>query len=56
MVATESDFQGSVSRFVGPVEVRMLPGGHFLHREHPKPFQEAVHSFLNGAAPGEAQP
>lgn len=41
-VAREQDFEASRSRFTGPVDVKMLPGGHFLHLEHPEPFVEAL--------------
>ena len=41
-----SDFEGSTRRFTGPVDVKMLPGGHFLHREHPEPFLEVLLPFL----------
>ncbi|MCB9743461.1 MAG: alpha/beta hydrolase [Alphaproteobacteria bacterium] len=45
-VATEADFMASPRRVHGTCEVKMLPGGHFLHREHPQPFIEAVLDFL----------
>lgn len=46
-VATAVDFERSPRRFKeGRCEVKMLPGGHFLHREHPDPFFEAVKAFL----------
>lgn len=45
-VATEAAFEASRSRFTGPVEIKMLPGGHFLHREHPAPFIAALRGFL----------
>lgn len=45
-VATQAHFEGSTRRFTGTCEVKMLPGGHFLHREHPEPFIEAVLDFL----------
>jgi pimeloyl-ACP methyl ester carboxylesterase len=44
-VATQLDFERSVQRVPG-AQVVMLPGGHFLHREHPEPFAEAVLAFL----------
>jgi pimeloyl-ACP methyl ester carboxylesterase len=45
-IATTADFEGSTRRFTGPIRVQMLPGGHFLHREHPAPFIEALLAFL----------
>lgn len=48
-VATEALYQQSRRRFDGPFEVAMLPGGHFLHREHPEPFLKALLAFLKGA-------
>lgn len=47
-VATEADFMASPKRVKGRCEVKMLPGGHFLHREHPEPFIQAVLEFLRG--------
>ncbi len=49
-VASAADFEASRSRFTGPIEVRMLPGGHFLHREHPEPCLEVLLPFLKGQA------
>jgi len=46
-VATEADFEASRKRFTGPVDVVMVPGGHFLHREHPEPFLEVLLPFLH---------
>lgn len=48
-VATAEDFERSRSRVNAPCEVRMLPGGHFLHREHPEAFEEAVLEGLGDA-------
>jgi len=45
-VALAADFEASRRMVTGPCEVRMLPGGHFLHREHPEPFIEALLDFL----------
>lgn len=47
-VAEEADFEASRRRFTGPVEVRMLPGGHFLHREDPEAFLAVLLPFLTG--------
>ncbi len=46
-VVTADDFERS-SRFVdGSCRVEMLPGGHFLHREHPRPFIDGLLDFLS---------
>ncbi|MFK7929481.1 MAG: alpha/beta fold hydrolase [Myxococcota bacterium] len=45
-VATTVDFERSKERVNAPCEVAMLPGGHFLHREHPEPFIAAVLDYL----------
>lgn len=45
-VATAADFEGT-HRFVDAAcTVKMLPGGHFLHREHPAPVRNALLAFL----------
>jgi pimeloyl-ACP methyl ester carboxylesterase len=41
-----ADFEGSKARFTGPVDVVMVPGGHFLHREHPEEFLAVLLPFL----------
>jgi len=46
-VARAADFEASRSRFTGPVDVLMVPGGHFLHREHPEPFLDVLLPFLS---------
>ncbi len=49
-VATAADFERA-PRFVdADCTVKMLPGGHFLHREHPEPVRDALLDFL--ARPG----
>ena len=45
-VVTEADFVSSQRRFTGSIDIKMLPGGHFLHREHPEPFLAALRAFL----------
>ena len=45
-VATREDFEGSRARFTGEVRVEMVPGGHFLHREHPEAFLGVLLDFL----------
>lgn len=49
-VATTADFERSPRRVSAECTVKMLPGGHFLHREHPEPFIQAVREFLGPAA------
>ncbi len=46
-VATTADFEASRRRFTGPIDVAMVPGGHFLHREHPEPFLGVLLPFLS---------
>lgn len=43
-------FEASRRRVTGSCTVTMLPGGHFLHREHPEPFEAAVLDFLGPAS------
>jgi pimeloyl-ACP methyl ester carboxylesterase len=31
-------YDRAASRFTGGYEVVRVPGGHFMHREHPEPF------------------
>ena len=50
-VLTPEQFERSRARVTGSCDVKMLPGGHFLHREHPEPFIEALLSFLGPATP-----
>lgn len=47
-VCTAEDFESSRPRFTGPIDVAMVPGGHFLHNEHPEPFLEVLLPFLKG--------
>lgn len=46
-VARPVDFERSRERAPG-CRVALLPGGHFLHREHPEAFIEALLSFVRG--------
>lgn len=39
-------FEASRRRFTGEVDVAMVPGGHFLHREYPEPFLDVLIPFL----------
>ncbi len=45
-VATEEDFEASRRKFTGDIDVVMVPGGHFLHREHPEAFLDVLLPFL----------
>jgi surfactin synthase thioesterase subunit len=45
---TAEQYQASATRVDGPCQVGMLPGGHFLHREHPEPFIDALLEALAG--------
>ncbi|MEL6348022.1 MAG: alpha/beta hydrolase [Myxococcota bacterium] len=45
-VATVEDFKRSRRRISAPCTIEILPGGHFLHREHPEPFLSTVLKFL----------
>jgi pimeloyl-ACP methyl ester carboxylesterase len=45
---TRAQYEASATRVDGPCQVRMLPGGHFLHREHPEPFIDALLEYLAG--------
>jgi len=48
-LASADDFERSKRKFVnGCCQVRMLPGGHFMHREHPDQVFEAIRLFLEG--------
>src|SRR5690606_34086234 len=39
-------YEKAASRFTGPYDVVSLPGGHFLHREHPDAFIDALVTVL----------
>lgn len=45
-VMGEADFRRSARRFTGEIRVAMVPGGHFLHREHPQAFLDVLLPFL----------
>jgi hypothetical protein len=46
-----SPYEKARSRFTGPYEVIRMPGGHFLHREHPLRFAEELVAALHKHAP-----
>ena len=42
-------YERAASRFTGPYEVVRMPGGHFMHREHPDLFNEKLLRVLERA-------
>lgn len=42
-------YERARSRFTGPYEVVQMPGGHFMHREHPIVFNEKLLAVLERA-------
>lgn len=49
-VLTHDDYEAARSWFKGPYEVVRVPGGHFLHREHPTEFiRELLRVLKDGA-------
>lgn len=45
-VAEPSDYRGAARMFVNEYLVEEVPGGHFLHREHPETFAERLLTHL----------
>ncbi|MFK7998573.1 MAG: alpha/beta fold hydrolase [Polyangiales bacterium] len=45
-IASAANFEASRRRYTGDVQVEMVRGGHFLHREYPDDFFEALLPFL----------
>jgi pimeloyl-ACP methyl ester carboxylesterase len=41
-----SDYERGKKMFTGPYEIEEMPGGHFLHREHPEIFSERLLAHL----------
>lgn len=41
-ILRREDFEGAARHYRGPYEVVHMPGGHFLHREHPARFIEEL--------------
>lgn len=48
-IASEENFEASRRRFTGEVDVAMVRGGHFLHREYPDDFYDVLMRFLETA-------
>ena len=44
-------YERARARFTGPYEVVRMPGGHFLHREHPELFRDALLATLSRRLP-----
>jgi pimeloyl-ACP methyl ester carboxylesterase len=42
-------YDRAASRFTGPYEVVRIPGGHFMHREDPEPFNRHLLRVLAAA-------
>lgn len=48
-------YERARSRFTGPYEVERMPGGHFMHREHPDVFNEKLLRVLGRlSSPGRS--
>jgi pimeloyl-ACP methyl ester carboxylesterase len=45
-VAKADDYHHAARQFTGPYTVEEMPGGHFLHREHPQIFAERLLAHL----------
>lgn len=50
-IATEANFEASRRRYTGDVQIQMVRGGHFLHREYPDDFFEVLLPFLKQTFP-----
>lgn len=50
-ILDRSAFARARSRFTGPYETVSMPGGHFLHREHPDRFVAELLAVLGRVAP-----
>jgi pimeloyl-ACP methyl ester carboxylesterase len=50
-VTLHKDYDRARSRYASSYEVVRMPGGHFLHREHPKRFNEELLRVLKTLAP-----
>ena len=45
-VAEPSDYRGAARMFEGEYVVEEVPGGHFMHREHPEEFADRLLTYL----------
>jgi pimeloyl-ACP methyl ester carboxylesterase len=45
-IAEVSDYEHARKAFTGPYAIETMPGGHFLHREHPEIFAEKLLRYL----------
>ncbi|WP_165839842.1 alpha/beta fold hydrolase [Mycobacterium montefiorense] len=45
-VAEPSDYRGAARMFEGEYIVEEVPGGHFMHREHPEEFTDRLLTYL----------
>jgi pimeloyl-ACP methyl ester carboxylesterase len=45
-VAEPADYRGAARMFLGEYVVEEMPGGHFMHREHPEVFAERLMNHL----------
>ena len=45
-LAEPSDYRGAAKMFVNEYVVEEVPGGHFMHREHPEAFAERLLAYL----------
>jgi pimeloyl-ACP methyl ester carboxylesterase len=50
-VTLHKDYERARSRYASSYEVVRMPGGHFMHREHPKRFNEELLRALRTLAP-----
>jgi len=50
-VTLQKDYERARSRYSSSYEVVQMPGGHFMHREHPKRFNEELLRVLKALAP-----
>jgi pimeloyl-ACP methyl ester carboxylesterase len=51
-ILDRSAFERARSRFTGTYEIVSMPGGHFLHREHPEPFVAELLGALKRSGAG----
>jgi len=46
-IMSPADYRAAASMFRGGYEVAEMPGGHFMHREHPGIFEEKLLAYLS---------